>query len=57
MREVCATFSFVVEFNNNDSFVEFQKQFFWDISHQIDDKKGDCRLISLNMEVCEDDDH
>lgn len=51
-----ATFTFEVECETMEAFIEFQKRFFRDISYQIEDE-NDCRLVSLSMEVGENDDH
>ena len=51
-----ATFTFVVECETMEAFIEFQKRFFKDISYQIEDENN-CRLVSLSMEVGENDDH
>ena len=53
---VNATFTFNVECETMEAFIEFQKRFFKDISYQIEDE-NDCRLVSLSMEVGENDDH
>lgn len=51
-ENVSATFTFEVECETMEAFIEFQKRFFKDISYQIEDR-NDCRLVSLSMEVNE----